>query len=120
MGEFRVAFYPTDLQRSRAYYSSGLGFAVIDEWDRPASKGVLLAAGAGLVELLAPAPSADVVVSGGLLLSVEVDDVDRRHAELTGRSVEMTELVVQPWGHRSFSVTDPDGVEVTFFEVLPS
>jgi len=119
MGQFRVAYFPSDLGRSGDFYIDVLGFDVIDSWDRPDSQGMLLDAGAGTVELLAPAPSGGHVVGSALSLSVEVDDVDRRWQMLTDRGLQdLAQPTTQPWGHRSISIEDPDGVTITFFQDL--
>jgi catechol 2,3-dioxygenase-like lactoylglutathione lyase family enzyme len=45
-----------------------------------------------------------------VLIELEVADVDREYARLKGLQVEwVQELTTPPWGHRAFSVRDPDG-----------
>lgn len=50
-------------------------------------------------------------------LYLEVDDVERYHAALTGKQVRITEgLTMQWWGDRTFKVLDPNGYEIWFYQ----
>ena len=52
-------------------------------------------------------------------LSIEVDDIDRRHAAITasGRHHPTAIVEIADIGARSFYVEDPDGVPVEFLEL---
>ena len=121
MAQFRVALYPSSLARSRAFYADVLGFDVIDSWDRPDSQGVLLDSGPGVVELLSPPPTDGPTRGSGIAISIETDDAQQKWDAMGAYvGARIPSPTVQPWGHRSFSVSDPDGVSVTFFEVIDS
>ena len=48
---------------------------------------------------------------------LEVADIDAYHAQLTERSVKISEpLTLQWWGDRTFKVMDPHGYELWFFQ----
>jgi catechol 2,3-dioxygenase-like lactoylglutathione lyase family enzyme len=50
---------------------------------------------------------------GGVLLSVEVDDVDRTHAEAIAFGYRIVyPLTDEPWGVRRVFVADPNGVVI--------
>jgi uncharacterized glyoxalase superfamily protein PhnB len=52
-----------------------------------------------------------------VVLSMEVEDVDKWHDELTERGVIiMRGLEDAPWGHRSFGVDDPDGFRIWYYQ----
>jgi uncharacterized glyoxalase superfamily protein PhnB len=52
-------------------------------------------------------------------LVLEVEDVAATFERAGARGLPLrTPLVDQPWGHRSFMVTDPDGVAVYVFTPL--
>ena len=45
-----------------------------------------------------------------------VEDVDAVHARIAANGVPIHHaLADKPWGHRGFSVLDPNGVEIAFF-----
>ncbi|HKQ61607.1 MAG TPA: VOC family protein [Candidatus Polarisedimenticolaceae bacterium] len=113
--EFRVAWFPSDFERSVAFYRDALELPVRGSWDRgPGDRGMLFAAGPGSIELLAGRPAS--IPPRGVWIYVEVDDVDAWHARATGRGVPIAHALEDtPWGHRRFHVVDPDGVEVGFF-----
>ncbi len=47
---------------------------------------------------------------------VEVDDVDELYGRVAEKGLSVKdELGTQPWGHRSFMITDPEGVTLYFF-----
>lgn len=51
----------------------------------------------------------------GIILYMEVPDVNRYHASLKRKRVKVVwPLKDQPWGARTFTVADPDGYLLTF------
>lgn len=55
----------------------------------------------------------------GIFLSVEVADADVLAARLADAGIAVVSpLADQPWGHRSVTVQDPSGIEVTFWHRL--
>lgn len=108
------------LAECRAFWVGRLGFSVVFE----ASWIVVLAAagsGAGerrMVAFMAPdhpstPPHRERFGAEGLLLTLEVDDVDAEHARLAGLGVEAVHGPQdEPWGQRRFLLRDPAGVWV--------
>jgi catechol 2,3-dioxygenase-like lactoylglutathione lyase family enzyme len=47
-----------------------------------------------------------------------VDDVDAHHRALRAQGLELQSPRDAPWGERFFHVTDPDGHELSFAELL--
>jgi uncharacterized glyoxalase superfamily protein PhnB len=48
---------------------------------------------------------------------LEVADVDAYHAQLQARSVKISApLILQWWGDKTFTVTDPNGYEIWFYQ----
>jgi len=48
-----------------------------------------------------------------------VRDADGLHSRLSEAGVVPTDpLADRPWGHRSFTIEDPSGLPLTFFEVV--
>jgi len=55
-----------------------------------------------------------------LLVSIPTPSSDEKHAELKQAGIDITLAPAdRPWGWRSFVVSDPNGVRLDFFEVLP-
>jgi catechol 2,3-dioxygenase-like lactoylglutathione lyase family enzyme len=66
-------------------------------------------------------PAGDVSPSAGLLVTVEVDDVDAVHERAVAMEVpiELT-LRDEAWGQRHFIARDPDGTAVDVVQVIPA
>jgi len=56
--------------------------------------------------------------TGGLVVSIAVDDADRYREVLTRRGVDAREATDKPWGWRSFVLRDPNGVVLDFFHAI--
>jgi uncharacterized glyoxalase superfamily protein PhnB len=52
--------------------------------------------------------------AGGMHVLVQVDDAAAEHARLKALGVPVSDLIDQPWGMRTFTVTDPDGYAWAF------
>jgi cytidine deaminase len=111
--QVRFIVSPSDHARSADFYVAQLGLTVLERFAD--GTGVLLELGpsGALLELLAdggPPPS-------GLRLALEIDDLDGTLAGL-GEVAAGATAAVQPWGHRSAVIADPDGIEITLFEIV--
>lgn len=109
-----------DAAAARDFYVRHLGAAVIFDCGWYIS--VRLGGKAGPeVSFATPHFDGDVPVTPGCLsLYVEVEDVDRRYRDVraTGASVSAPPKD-NPWGDRSFTFLDPNGVRVTLFSPRP-
>ena len=124
--ELRVALTVVDFDTALRFYRDGLGLAEVYGWDNPDGRGAILAAGRATLELIDEAQAAliDRVeagrrVSGPVRLALEVADVES--AAQAGQRAGAHLLhgpVVTPWGHRNARLAAPDGMQLTFFEVL--
>ena len=122
--EFRTAFFARRYEESIRFYRDGLEFRILDSWDRGAAdRGTMFVAASGIIEVLArtdrvgePSPW-DERTPQGVMLVVEVDNVGVTYARAVSKGLPLTtELVDQPWGHRSFCVSDPDGLMLYLFQ----
>jgi catechol 2,3-dioxygenase-like lactoylglutathione lyase family enzyme len=121
--EFRGAFFSRDYEASVAFYRDGLALEPIDSWDRgPDDRGTMFRAGSGIVEVLArpAAPDDDSPWDHrspqGIMFVVEVPDVEAVFVRARDRGLRIADdLRTQPWGHRAFCVTDPDGITLYLF-----
>lgn len=94
------------LDRSLAFYRDLVGFGVghTDENTAVLEVGILLD--------LAPEGQS---IPAGVVVGIEVDQVDAFYRELTARGVEPKDTPEdRPWGVRSFYVADPDGHQLEF------
>ena len=58
--------------------------------------------------------------SGGMYLTIEVDDVDSIFHELKNKGVEIkVELRDEPWGDRHFAIEDPNGIGIDIVKYSP-
>ncbi len=119
MGEMRVLVGAKDYAASTAFYGNLLRFPVQEEWDESDGRGTLFATGGGVIEVVEDSPHHPAETPHGVSVAIRVGDVDALHARLVDARVVPTDpLADRPWGHRSFSVHDPSGLALTFFQVL--
>ena len=122
-------FYPvicsTDVATARDFYVRHFGFEVTFEADWYVS---LRRADAHQYELALLDPSHPTVpegyrkpLRGGLLLNVEVDDVDAEHERLVGVEglTEVLSLRSEEFGQRHFIVAAPDEVLIDVITNIP-
>ena len=124
-GKFRFAFFTDKYEESCKFYEHLLEFKLEHSWDRNEyDKGSLFKAGWGLVEIL-KLPSNDIFKVQGLdyrhpqgaFMVIQVNEVDVLYKKYKARDIKFKqELIDQDWGHRSFSVEDPNGVVLLFIQ----
>ena len=119
-GEFRFIFRAQDYESAVAFYRDGLELPVVGSWDQgSAQRGTMFQAASGIIEVLARAPERECVSLQGGELAYEVDDVDKAYRRVQEKGLPIQgELADKPWGHRSFSVTDPDGIKVILYSII--
>jgi len=121
--EFRFAFHARDFERSISFYRDLMGLQPVQGWwDRPDGKGALFSAGGtGVIEIYGAADSKtyDGGSPEGMNLALRlpndaaVDDFYGKLVTLGARMVE--EPQDRAWGHRSFIVSDPDGIPIHIY-----
>lgn len=124
-GAFRFTYFTPKYAETCQFYADKLGLIVAHSWDRSVDdKGSLFEAGMGFIEILhLPAhdehksPGLDYRSPQGAFMCIQVWDVDSLFATYKARNVPFQqELTLQEWQHKSFSVLDPNGVVLFFFE----
>ena len=112
----RVLLYPADFDRSVRFYTDTLGLRVYREYGTGGRvTGVVLFLGGGFLELASGRRPPE---QRGILLWLQVPDVDAEHARLRAGGVEITEAPADmPWGLREMEVPDPDGTRLRLVEV---
>lgn len=120
--EFRFAFYTRDFDQSVRFYTDVLGLSYLSGWDRADSRGALISAGGeAVVEIYGAARGqaytgpAPVAINLALRVANRAE-VDGWHQKLQAAGVDILERPTdRPWGHRSFVVSDPDGIPIHIY-----
>ena len=124
-GAFRFTYFTEKYEETWSFYKDLLGFRLEHSWDRSdRDKGALFKAGAGLIEvLLHPGDEAhhyaglDYRKPQGVFMCIQVWDIDERFTRYQSLGLEFRQEVTdQPWGHRSFSLPEPSGLILFFFQ----
>lgn len=118
--EFRFVYFTPLYDETVAFVRDALELRQVEAWDREGDhRGTVFAAGSGLIEVLenvALERGPSDTASGGPFAAIEVADVDALHERIAGKRVAVHyPLADKPWGHRGFSVLDPNGVEIAFY-----
>ena len=116
-GEFRLVFVPRNYEASVAFYRDGLALPVDHDWDYGGGdRGTVFKAASGMIELLGQTVGSTYVRPQGVIVLIQVEDVDRwpQLARERGLTV-MQEPTSYPWGHRVMRLADPDGMVVSLF-----
>ncbi len=122
--ELRVVLTVGDLDRAAALYRDGLGLPMVQEWESPQGRGLVLAVDRTTFELVDEA-QADYIdraevgrrVSGPVRLAFEVADVKATAASLRERGAEVVSRPVPtPWGHLNRRLRTADGMQITLFQ----
>lgn len=122
--QFRFVYFTSLYDDTVAFYRDRLGLPVCDRWDRSADdKGTVFGAASGRIEVLSQPVDADTCEHlfdtrppQGAFMVIELADVDRFHAQLRTKGVEIErELRDQSWGHRSFLIREPNGLVLYFY-----
>lgn len=121
--ELRVMLVVADLAASRRFYEELLGLRRVMAWEGDQGPaGAILSLGPGRsLELREARPGAaggEGLSGGRLMLGVAVADAQAAHDALAAAGVPIArKLKDNPWGDRSFALTDPDGVRVWVYQI---
>jgi catechol 2,3-dioxygenase-like lactoylglutathione lyase family enzyme len=124
-GAFRFAYFTRKFDETCRFYEEKLCFDLVHSWDRNEhDKGALFKVGVGLIEVLLFPDDDEHKYAGldyrspqGAFVVVQVWDVDELFAKLKTIGVPFKqEITDQSWGHRSFSVTEPNGLILFFYQ----
>jgi catechol 2,3-dioxygenase-like lactoylglutathione lyase family enzyme len=125
-GQFRFSYFTRDYDTTVSFYSDDLELPVVESWNRSADdRGTLFAAASGIIEVIFR-PDNPTSFHGwddrppqGAFMAIEVPDVEYAYRRATERHLSIREeLTIQPWGHRSFCLRDPNGLVIYVFSEL--
>lgn len=123
--ELRVALTTAEYDRLVAFYCVGLGLEPAQLWTGEQDRALILNMGQATLELFDEAHAAAVDqievgrrVSGAIRFALRVPDLHAALARLTAHGATVVhEPITTPWGHLNARVQDPDGFQITLFEV---
>ena len=124
--ELRVAITTADFERLKRFYCDGLGLEPAEIWTSEQDSALLIEMGRGTMEILdeAHAGKVDEIeagrrVSGHIRFAVQVPDLQAALDRVLAKGGKLVHPpIVTPWGHRNVRVEDPDGLQVTLFQIL--
>jgi catechol 2,3-dioxygenase-like lactoylglutathione lyase family enzyme len=123
--QLRVALTTADFERCVQFYCDGLGIEPSAFWSNDGGHAAMIEMGRATLELfdLAQAEAIDHIeagrrLSGQVRLALQVPDLQAALDRLLAQGATLVhEPVETPWGDRNVRLQDPDGMQVTLFEV---
>ena len=118
--EFRVVYSTDKYQDSIDFYSNKLGLHVLNQWDRgDYDKGIIFQMNGGSLEILQMEKDEKFNEFGSIHISIEVEDVNNIFNRIKNLPVTINrEIKDYHWRHRSFSLSDPNGLHLTMFQKI--
>ena len=124
-GKFRFTYNTNKYEETFSFYQDKLGFDLGHQWDRDENdKGALFEAGSGLIEILhRPADEIhhvqglDYRTPQGVFMCIQVWNIDELFDKYRSAGIPFKqEIVDQSWGHRSFSIIEPNDLVIFFYQ----
>jgi len=124
--ELRVALTTNDYERSVKFYCDGLGLEPAAIWNNDGGRALILDMGHATLELF-DEKQAEVIdqleaeqrVSGQIRFALQVPDLKAAMERLLAHGAALVHPpVMTPWGDHNVRLQDPDGIQITLFQVL--
>jgi len=118
--QFRIVFRSGQYRDTVAFYRDTLELPIIHSWDNgPSQRGTEFRAASGMIEVLELTEGEPFALASGLEIGYEVDDVDAWYDRVKEKGILIRgKLADKPWGHRTFSLTDPCGIKVILYSII--
>jgi catechol 2,3-dioxygenase-like lactoylglutathione lyase family enzyme len=121
----RVALTAADYDRSVKFYCEGLGIEPAQIWNNGQGRALILDMGHATLEIFdeAQAETIDQIeagkrVSGQIRFALQVPDLKSAVERLLAHGATLVHApVVTPWGDHNARLQDPDGMQITLFQV---
>jgi methylmalonyl-CoA/ethylmalonyl-CoA epimerase len=123
--ELRVALTTSDYERLVKFYCDGLGIEPAAIWNNDGGKALILDMGRATLELF-DERQAEIIdqleagkrVSGPIRFALQVPDLQAALERLLAHGATLVhEPVMTPWGDHNVRLQDPDGMQITLFQV---
>jgi uncharacterized glyoxalase superfamily protein PhnB len=123
--ELRVAVTTGDYERLLKFYCDGLGMEPSQVWEDQGGRALVLDMGRATLEIFDQdqAASIDQIeagrrVSGKIRFALQVPDLQAAMDRLVSKgAIVVHPPVVTPWGDYNVRLQDPDGMQITLFQV---
>ena len=123
--ELRVALTTGDYERLVKFYCAGLGIEPTAIWNNGQGRALILDMGAATLEIFdeAQAQTIDELeagqrVSGQIRFALQVPDLQAAMGRLLAHGATLVHPpVITPWGDYNVRLQDPDGMQITLFQV---
>jgi len=123
--ELRVAFTVSDYERSIKFYCDGLGIEPTAVWNNGQGRALVLEMGQATLELFdkVQAETIDQIeaeqrISGQIRFAMQVPDVKAAMERLLAHGATLVHSpIITPWGDYNVRLQDPDGMQITLFQV---
>jgi len=124
--ELRVAFTAREYERLVRFYCDGLGLEPAQLWPSDQGRAVILDMGQATLEIFdeTQANTIDQIeagkrLSGQIRFALKVPDLKAAMERLLSNGAILVHPpVVTPWGDHNVRLQDPEGMQVTLFQVL--
>ena len=123
--ELRVALTTDAFERLASFYREGLGLEPAQVWPEDQGRALVLDLGRATLEVFdeQQAETVDQLevgrrVSGQIRFALQVPDLDAAVERLLVHGATLVhDPVVTPWGDRNVRFQDPDGMQITLYQV---
>jgi catechol 2,3-dioxygenase-like lactoylglutathione lyase family enzyme len=123
--QLRVALTTSDYARLVQFYCAGLGLEPAQVWTNNDDRGLMIEMGQATLELFDDGYAqyideleAGTRVSGRIRIALQVPDLQTAMERLLANGATLVHPpVMTPWGDYNVRLQDPDGLQVTLFQV---
>jgi len=124
--ELRVALTTDDYERLVRFYCDGLGIEPAQIWNNGQGRALILDMGKATLEIFdeTQAQTIDQLeagqrLSGPIRFALQVPDLKAAMERLLAHGATLVHPpVITPWGDYNVRLQDPDGMQVTLFQIL--
>ena len=123
--ELRIALTVTEFERSVKFYCEGLGIEPAAIWNNDGGQALMLNMGNATLEIF-DEKQAEVIdqleaekrISGQIRFALQVPDLKSAMERLLAHGATLVHPpVTTPWGDTNVRLQDPDGMQITLFQI---
>ena len=114
--ETRIVIYSNRYQASRDFYQNIIKLEILKDWDHGDGQlGVVYQLGNAYLEIL---QTNENIKPSSFYIDSQVKDIDLLWNKLKEKVNVTSTITNQAWGHRNFSIEDPNGYQLKFFSLI--
>ena len=126
--ELRIALTAADYERSVKFYCEGLGIEPAAVWNNGQGRALVLEMGNATLELFDEIQAATIDqieaeqrISGQIRFALQASDLKSAMERLLAHGATLIHPpIITPWGDYNVRLQDPDGMQITLFQVPDS